>query len=59
MRMGWSIVYCNGSQVRILKTKNKKHRIFVMFGLANRSDTDEMPPFAAFDLGIITMPCSL
>ena len=51
---GWSIVYIEGSQV-IIK-KNDCISLKMDFVLENSADTNEMPHYAAFHLGLNCLP---
>ena len=51
VKSGWSIIYIEGLQVII-----SKHIVFlsleIHFVSANNAGSDEMPPYAAFHLGL-------
>ena len=51
IRMGWSINYFKGLQVRIFKSIPVD-----FFILANSKDPDEMPHLVAFHLGLYCFP---
>ena len=59
VKSGWSIVYIKGLHV-IISTKKTTHKTFlhldIDFVLANSADPDEMPPYAAFHLGLYCLP---
>ena len=49
IKLGWSIVYIEGSKVVFLSLK-------IYFVLANSADPDEMLHYAAFHLGLHCLP---
>ena len=52
VKSGWSLVYNEGLQV-IISPKNILFlSLKIDFILANSADPDEMPPYAAFHLGL-------
>ena len=52
VKSGWSIVYIEG--LHVITFKNIK--FFLDFVLTNNADPDEMPPYAAFHLGLHCLP---
>ena len=52
VKLGWSIVYIEGSQVIISKTNIVFLSLIISLVLANRADPDEMPHYVAFHLGL-------
>ena len=51
INLGWSIVYTEGSQVKIVLLSLK-----IVFVIANSVDPDEMPHYSAFHLGHHSLP---
>ena len=56
--MALSILYCKGLPVKISRKLcvSIPEYCFYLFILANSADPDEMPPYAAFHLGLHCLP---
>ena len=56
VKSGWSIVYIEGSQVIISPQNIIFLSLKIDFALANSVNPDEMPHYAAFNLGFHCLP---